>query len=295
MHAVHAVHAPVVQVVQVVQHVVLRLKQAVDADCRRLQAGEVPGYPRVRGRGRSASVTFPQVAVGGALATEATRLVVAKVGRIKVVLHRALDGTPKTATLRRTAATGTWLVSIACEWEPAPRPPTGCAVGLDVGLKVVAMPTLGRESANPRCLREEEQALAKAQRTHHIALDAHKAIRAALSEHVKAAQPAADARRIGSLVSQDAGECAAWRQRRQRQRRRRVVARTPERIRWRRNTFTQQARRRLVDPDDCLAVADLSVRNMVRNHALAKRIHDAAWTPFAAMLRDKAAWGSVGR
>ncbi len=39
-----------------------------------------------------------------------------------------------------------------------------------------------------------------------------------------------------------------------------------------------------------LAVEDLSVQNMVRNHRLAKSIHDAAWTQFAALLRSKAAW-----
>jgi putative transposase len=51
--SLHEVHA------QVVQDVVLRLKKAVDADFRRLKAGEVPGYPRFRGRGRYASLTLP--------------------------------------------------------------------------------------------------------------------------------------------------------------------------------------------------------------------------------------------
>jgi len=37
-----------------------------------------------------------------------------KVGRIKVVLHRPLEGSPKTATIRRTA-TGKWCVSIVCQ------------------------------------------------------------------------------------------------------------------------------------------------------------------------------------
>src|SRR5262247_865982 len=37
---------------QVVQDVVLRLKRACAAFCRRVKAGETPGYPRLRGRGR---------------------------------------------------------------------------------------------------------------------------------------------------------------------------------------------------------------------------------------------------
>ena len=34
----------------------------------------------------------------------------------------------------------------------------------------------------------------------------------------------------------------------------------------------------------------LSVRDMAQNQALAKSIHDAAWTQFAALLAYKAAW-----
>ena len=69
-----------------------------------------------------------------------------------------------------------------------------------------------------------------------------------------------------------------------------VVARTHERIRWRRSDFTHQASRRLVNHYDLLAVEALSVQNMMANHALAKSIHDAAWTQFASLLACKAAW-----
>ena len=68
---------------QVLQDVVLRLKNAFDAYFRRVKAGETPGYPRFRGRGRYDSLTFPQVPVGCALDTTEGRLAVSKVGRIK--------------------------------------------------------------------------------------------------------------------------------------------------------------------------------------------------------------------
>ena len=103
----------------------LRLKKAFDAFFRRLKAGETPGYPRFRGVGRYDSLTFPQVPVDGRQVgrTNGKRLVVSRVGESKSCSHRPLEGTPKTATIRRTA-TGKWFVTISCEWEPTPLPPT---------------------------------------------------------------------------------------------------------------------------------------------------------------------------
>jgi putative transposase len=273
---------------QVLQDVALRLKKAFDAYFRRLKAGDEPGYPRFRGAGRYNSLTFPQVPVGCALDAKAKRLVVSKVGRVKVILHRPPQGTPKTATLRRTA-TGKWFVSLSCEWTTTPLPPTGREVGIDVGLKVFAMPSQGEPIENPRFFRSEERDLGKAQRQHQVALDAHKTLRATLTAQVKLAQPDLDAQVVWRQVSQDSAERRVWRER---QRRRRIVARVHERIRWRRNDFTHQASRRLVNQYDLLAVEDLSVRNMVANHVLAKSIQDAAWTQFASLLTVKAVWAA---
>jgi putative transposase len=160
-------------------------------------------------------------------------------------------------------------------------------VGIDVGLKVFAMPTEGDPIENPRFFGAEERALAKAQRKHQLALDAHKTIRSALTERITVAYPDLDVRHVWQTVSQDEGERVAWRER---QRRRRVVARVHERIRWRRGDFAHQQSRRLINAYDFLAVEELSVRQMMANHPLAKSIHDAAWTLFAALIACKAAW-----
>jgi putative transposase len=276
---------------QVLQDVVLRLKNAFDAFFRRLNAGETPGYPRFRGKGRYDRLTFAQVPVGCALDAHAKRVVVSKVGRIKVLLHRPLEGAPKTATIRRTA-TGKWFVTFSCEWEstewePTPLPPTGHEVGIDVGLKVFAMPTTSDPIENPRFFRAEERALARAQRKHQVILDAHTAVRSALTTQITQLYPDLDARQVWPAVSQDDSERTAWRKR---QRQRCVVARVHERIRARRSDFTHQQSRRLVNTVDFLAVEDLSVRNMMANHQLPKSIHDAAWTAFAALIACKAAW-----
>jgi putative transposase len=56
---------------QVLQHVAVRIDLAFQAFFRRVRSGEKPGYPRFRGKGCYASITFPQVPVGCKLAADA--------------------------------------------------------------------------------------------------------------------------------------------------------------------------------------------------------------------------------
>ncbi len=148
---------------QVLQQVAERIELAFQAFFRRLRQGADPGYPRFRGAGRYHSLTYPQYGNGAQL--DGNDLYLSKIGHGKVVLHRPLEGTPKTVTIRRSG-TGKWYVSISCEWEPATLPESAENVGIDVGLHTFATFSTGEQIENPRFFRQEERALAKVQRKH---------------------------------------------------------------------------------------------------------------------------------
>ncbi len=84
---------------QVLQNVAVRIDLAFQAFFRRVRAGEKPGYPRFRGQGRYDSITYPQVPVGCKMDVASRRVRLHGVGLVKIILHRPLEGTPKTATV----------------------------------------------------------------------------------------------------------------------------------------------------------------------------------------------------
>jgi putative transposase len=95
-------------------------------------------------------------------------LELAKLGQVKMVMHRQIKGTPKTAVVKRTP-TGKWFVNITvelCEKDLQEQhvPQREEEVGIDAGLKTFAYLSTEEAIANPRFFREEEVKLARAQR-----------------------------------------------------------------------------------------------------------------------------------
>src|SRR5262249_33249284 len=91
------------------------------------------------------SFTYPQVGKPGGAVVDGGMLILAKIGRIRLRLHRPLAGTPKTVTLSREA--DGWDACISCAEVPnLPLPRTNRETGIDVGLQVRSAPPRARWS-----------------------------------------------------------------------------------------------------------------------------------------------------
>lgn len=148
---------------QAMQNAQMRIDLAFRAFFRRVKAGEKPGYPRFKSKDRYDSFTYPQEK-GNWRFTKDGRLHISKIGDVRIVLHRPLDGIAKTLTIRRDAV-GNWYACFSCIVEATPLLPTDKVAGIDVGLTHFATLSNGEQIANPRFFRRDEKALAKAQRT----------------------------------------------------------------------------------------------------------------------------------
>jgi putative transposase len=223
---------------QVLQNVQVRVDLAFQAFFRRVKEGaEEVGYPRFKGFGRYDSITYPQY--GNGVRLEGDRLILSKVGAVHVVLHRPIEGTPKTVTLRR-ARTGKWYVSFSCEVERERLPPSPHVVGVDMGLESFLTTSDGEKVENPRFYRRDEADLKRVQKLKDAAKNAQK-----------------------------------WDENR---RRKKALAHIHERIANRRDDFAHKQSRKLIERYQVIAFEELEPQQMGRNRGMRKSIRDVAWS-----------------
>jgi putative transposase len=123
---------------------------------------------------------------------------------------------------------------------------TGKQIGIDVGLKAFYTDSNGNTVENPRFLRKAEK---KLKRLH---------------------------RRVSKKQKKSANRKKA----------RQKLAKAYLKVNRQREDFARKQANALVTSNDLIAYEHLQIRNMVKNHTLAKSIHDAAWGQFLAWVKS---------
>ena len=137
-----------------------RLDRAFTAFFNRIKRGEKPGFPRFRGYGRYNTLEWSEMA--GIVIKDGWVVSSKTFGRMKMLMHRPLEGEPKNCRLVRKA--NGWYVQVVAG-TPAPTPVIPkSAVGIDAGLESIMVFSDGTHLSHDRYYRQAEKELRRRQR-----------------------------------------------------------------------------------------------------------------------------------
>ena len=145
---------------------------------------------------------------------------------------------------------GRYYISVLCETEIQKLPERDSQVGIDLGIKDFCIVSDNTKVSNPKYLKQSEEKLVKAQRK--------------LSNRVKNSK--------------------------RRFKQQKLVFKLHEKIRNQRSDFLHKLSTKLVSENQVICLEDLKVKNMVKNHNLAKSISDVSWSKFVEFLKYKCSW-----
>ena len=154
----------------------------------------------------------------------------------------------KTKTVRIVKRADGWYACFCCETEPNPLPQTNQEVGVDVGILSLLTTSDGEHTQNPRWYRKAQKRLRILQRS------------------------VARKRKGGSNRKKAIAR----------------LARHSLRVQNCRKDFLNKVANKLIRRYDYIALEDLRITNMAKNHCLAKSILDAGWGYLVQRLQAKA-------